>query len=1088
MYIKPLTLVFDPTGINPENFVQAEKHTFEKSRDRYFAPRQGSFYTHTLIVRDVESGKILNPKTDYTALHLYLEPTSLTGLEVCAMVHVKNEAYSDVEITYQATGGKYQSLTEVIFMLMQQFPDGGVGTVDWRNMSGLPVEFVPVAHMHDVNDFTEWNLMVKSLYGVYNAIAAKHIEGYKDIYKTLDTTVLGLETRIDTRLNRLNAEVTRIVQRSNIPEGEYLVTDDKNVPSNYLGYGAWTLAGKGMHFGASMDDTIGSTFNVDVANTEDVYAARKTLFWMRDPTGIPYGINLIRSTATANEGDTVTITLVTQGMGVGKTFNYVISGIQPNDIDRPLEGQLTTGNDGQTKFIFKVLADKLTEGDETLRFVIKDWATFTTVTLKDTSTAPQVDLGIYLNNTGAGASITMCDEGETVNVIAKTQNIPANTKLYFHYIFKNGFERADFDSDLPEYMVVSSSGFALASLKIKKDYRSEGTETMGVSISSDGNPDNIIATKWVRINDTSRSATYQLRFSADENGGTTIQTSSEGETVYLIIETKNVPDGTNFGLIYSGTMDNDDFAVERPTTIVLNENFRAIPYKIKEDALSEGTETFGVVLTSEGSAVASINLEAFDTSIGVGGNIGFSTMASSFPTSALTHVDEGSTLYLIFNVPATQNGMVYNLVYEGTVNASDFVNVRSTTVTITNGRAVVRYDIKADVANEGEELFRVRVYEPGNTKLVASSQVFIRDTSTTPTYDITFTDGEFSEVILDEVDEGKIVYTVISTNNVADGEFIYLDWYVGNRPANTANSDVLTNPLRSVQVFDGRAVAVVNLAKDENTEGDEYLRLDIRTSADSGAAIVSTKSLLVRDTSKTPEYNIRFTSMLNGGTVLNGQTLLEGLTVYAQIETKNVPDGTALWINYDSTSIAVTSQEDFSTPLPSQVIINNNKATLTYQSIADWNRDNGTVQQEEFRLNLYTNAQMTIKVADAFVRFIDPTVNIRPSANDKGTGTLDIVNEGESFFLIVETTNVIDGSILPITATIADVSMDVVGGYVTQEIEKQIVINNNFAAIPVKLKKPMPIVTDSIMTFRVRHPGDGTAVNLATVNLKVAKL
>lgn len=1088
MYIKPITLVFDPTGTNPENFVRAEKHTFEKARDRYFAPRQGSFYTHTLIVRDVETGKLLTPKTDYVALHLYLEPTSLTGLEACAMVHVKNEAYNEVEITYQAVGGKYQSLTEVIYMLMQQFPDGGVGTVEWRNLTGLPVEFVPVAHMHDVNDFKEWNLMIKSLYGVYNSIVAKHVETYKDVFKTLDTTVAAFERRIDTRLNTLNTNVSRIIQRSYIPEGEYLITDNKSVPSNYLGYGAWTLSGKGMHFGANMDDAIGTTFDIDTADTEDVYAARKAYFWLRDPTGIPYGINLLRSTATANEGDTVTITLVTQGMGTAKTFDYEITGIQINDIDKPLSGKLTTGSDGRAVFTFKVLADNLTEGDETLRFVIKDWATFTTVLLKDTSTSPQVDLGIYFNNTGAGSSITMCDEGDTVNVIAKTQNIPANTKLYFHYIFKNGFERADFDSDLPEYMVVSDVGFAIASLKIKKDYTSEGTETMGISISSDGNPDNIIATRWVRVNDTSRSAQYVLRFSADENGGTTVQTTSEGETVYLIIETKNVPDGTEFGLIYTGTTDADDFVNERPNTVVVNENFRAIPFKVKEDTLSEGTETFGVVLTSQGSAVSSVSLEVFDTSIGVGGNIGFSTMASSFPTSALTHVDEGSTLYLIFNVPASQNGMVYNLVYEGTVNATDFANVRSTTVTIANGRGVVRYDIKEDAANEGEELFRVRVYEPGNTKLVASSQVFIRDTSTSPTYDVTFTDGEYSDVILDEVDEGKIVYAVIRTNNVTDGDYLYLDWYVGNRPATTANSDVLNNPLRSVRVFDGRAVAVINLAKDETTEGDEYLRLDIRTSTDSSAPIVGTKSLLVRDISKTPEYNIRFTSMLSGGTVLNGQTLLEGLTVYAQIETKNVPDGTALWINYDSPSIAIASQEDFTTPLPSQVIINNNKATLTYQSIADWNRDNGTVIQEEFRLNLYKNAQMTIKVADAFVRFIDPTVSIRPSANAAGTGTLDIVNEGESFFLIIETTNVIDGSVLPITATIDDVTMDVAKGYVTQEIAKQIVINNNFAAIPVKLTKPMPIEVDSTMAFRVRHPGDGTAVNLATVNLKVAKL
>lgn len=1088
MFIKPKTLVFDPTGTNPENFVQVEKHTFNEGRDRYFAPRQGSFYTHTMIVRDVETGVILTPKDDYTPLHLYLEPTLHTGLEVCAMLYVSNEAYSEVEITYQATGGKYQDLTEVIFMLMEQFPDGGIGNVDWKNISGLPLEFAPVAHMHSIYDFNNWDLLVKSLYGVYNSLAANRIVKYKDIFKTLDATISTFENRVEAKVNSLDNTMSRIIERSYIPEREYLITDNASVPSNYLGYGAWTLAGKGMHFGTDLEGVVGETFPLDVANTTDVIAGRKAFFWMRDPTGVPYGLSLVRSVAEANEGDTVTITLITQGMGNGKTFNYEIRGIQVNDIDQPLKGSFTTGNDGRAHFTFTVLADNLTEGVETLRFVLKDWATFTTVRLKDTSTAPQVDLGIYYNDTGTGSSITMCNEGDTINVIAKTLNIPADTKLYFHYIFKNGFENADYDVDLPEYMTVSADGFASAKLKVKKDYSSEGTETMGISISYDGIVDNIISTKWVRVNDTSRSPTYNLRFSSDELGSTTVQTSGEGETVYLIIETKNVPDNTNFGLVYSGTTDADDFVGSRPVQLSLNENFKAIPFVVKEDILSEGTETFGVVLTSNGSAVATTELEIFDTSIGVGGNIGFSTMASSFPTAALTHVNEGSSVYLIFNVPATQNGMVYNLVYEGTVNAADFNNVRSTTVTIVDGRAVVRYDIKEDAANEGEELFRVRVYEPGSTKLVASAQVFIRDTSTSPSYDITFTDGEFSDVVLDEIDEGKLLYVVIDTNNVGDGENLYLDWYVGNRAATTANSDVVTNPLRTVQVFNHRAVAVVNLARDEYTEGDEYLRLDIRNSVESGAPVLSSKSILIRDTSKTPEYNVKFTSMLSGGQVLNNQTLLEGLTVYAQIETKNVMDGTVLWINYDSPSIAVASQEDFSTPLPSQVVINDNKATLTFQSIVDWNRDNGTVLQEEFRLNLYTNAQMTIKAADAYVRFIDPTLSIRPSANIQGTGTLDIVDEGEDFYLIIETTNVIDGSRLPITATVGDVTMEVANGYLVEAIASHVVINNNFAVIPVKLKNPMSITSDVTATFHIKHHGDGTAVNLATTTLKIANL
>ena len=95
----------------------------------------------------------------------------------------------------------------------------------------------------------------------------------------------------------------------------------------------------------------------------------------------------LESTAsTVDEGTYVTISLVTQYVAYGSSFNYTITGVNTSDINVPLTGVFTVGTSDSLTIL--ITADENTEGSETLTLSLDNGEATVSVNINDTSLTP----------------------------------------------------------------------------------------------------------------------------------------------------------------------------------------------------------------------------------------------------------------------------------------------------------------------------------------------------------------------------------------------------------------------------------------------------------------------------------------------------------------------------------------------------------------------------------------------------------------------------------------------------------------------------------------------------------------------------
>ena len=116
--------------------------------------------------------------------------------------------------------------------------------------------------------------------------------------------------------------------------------------------------------------------------------AATTRIWERLPDGAsPPSYTLTASSSTVDEGSQVTFTLSTTGLAQGTQVAWNITGIQTTDISpNVMTGNFVLGSDGSATHTILLVADKSTEGTETLKFSLTYIADkFVNVTINDTS-------------------------------------------------------------------------------------------------------------------------------------------------------------------------------------------------------------------------------------------------------------------------------------------------------------------------------------------------------------------------------------------------------------------------------------------------------------------------------------------------------------------------------------------------------------------------------------------------------------------------------------------------------------------------------------------------------------------------------
>lgn len=183
----------DLTGHNPNNLVLGEPKKLPDGLNRAVVPNYGAFFTDSLRVREVSSGRLLVPKEDYQAVQLYQEATQKSGLEVCAVVVVTNTSVdSDIEIDYQAIGGEFSYSVSGLRNLLDDL-DLDSRPVRWGDVLGKPNAYPPAPHLHDAGDLYGFEYLVEAIDSLRHAIMV----GQEAALDELRDYIAVLESRID---------------------------------------------------------------------------------------------------------------------------------------------------------------------------------------------------------------------------------------------------------------------------------------------------------------------------------------------------------------------------------------------------------------------------------------------------------------------------------------------------------------------------------------------------------------------------------------------------------------------------------------------------------------------------------------------------------------------------------------------------------------------------------------------------------------------------------------------------------------------------------------------------------------------------
>ena len=188
---------------------------------------------------------------------------------------------------------------------------------------------------------------------------------------------------------------------------------------------------------------------------------------------------LSRSATSVDEGGTVTVTLTTTQVAAGTRIAWSLApqlGIEIADLGSGnTNGAFTIDDQGRASVSFTLLADRLTEGDETLRLEMEDGLGAIELTVRDTSVRPAPVYTLV-------ASPLSLDEGSSVTYTLTTVNVDEGSLVPFT-LSGNGLSAADVVGGLLNgSFLVDAGGKASLVVQFTADRTSEGDETVRLTI------------------------------------------------------------------------------------------------------------------------------------------------------------------------------------------------------------------------------------------------------------------------------------------------------------------------------------------------------------------------------------------------------------------------------------------------------------------------------------------------------------------------------------------------------------------------------------------------------------------------------
>jgi hypothetical protein len=616
----------------------------------------------------------------------------------------------------------------------------------------------------------------------------------------------------------------------------------------------------------------------------------------------------LSSFMTPEEGQSIAVTLTTEGLANGSIVPYTTTGITQADLTvGTTSGNFTISNNTST-LEFRFARDSVTES-ETMRIFVNANQTSLSIPITDVPAGNEV-LTLSPSTFNYNDRISLTITGGTPNGSFEFQNLPQGVDPV--YAWNNRWK--------PEYSTVGTAYFDENGNFSNPPYTALGPT--GSDLGGDPNA-TVNRTFWIFTTTTKnfRSFNYTIIpepaffVSGTDNTQGPLYVD-EGTTGYFKVTTANIPNGTVvYPKLIGGTLSANDFTNTGANGITIQNNVATFQITFTADQMLDGaTESAELVVQYPNGTTKNSygNIFVSDTSL---------PAASYSLTKAIPSGDtanEGTTAY--FYLTTNQSANLY-WVLEGTGITNDDIDYagaydadgnyysygpdRSGIISSTYYMLTIQF--KNDVRTEGNETLVVNIKTGSTTgQVVASASVIIGDTSVYPTVGTPAGDpycigttryqnyhngsgGQYSSVIaynsvlcgyvppasysvsryvatvnengfqfftigLTSVPAGTQLWWDISGTNITtnDIQYVYHDAQDGEGWFTPSGGSTLNN---TFTVYSQTSYQVIIYPRsDLQTEGTETATFNLRTGY-SGGPSVANISFDIGDTSTTPSYN-----------------------------------------------------------------------------------------------------------------------------------------------------------------------------------------------------------------------------------------
>lgn len=202
----------DLTGSSSQNKVVGEPHQKEVDAMFFaFVPNAGCFYKSSL---KVYSGKTQLSTSKYTVHCPNSAASQSSGLEVDAIIEIKDAAITSVSIDYQAVGGEYAWTTYALNDLLETAARTNQN-IDFNAILNKPVDYPPSPHLHNLNTEmygTDW--IVMALNNILNAIRNGNIVLEEDITLKMRSLLTRVTSSLELQESRNRNNTTTVATLS----------------------------------------------------------------------------------------------------------------------------------------------------------------------------------------------------------------------------------------------------------------------------------------------------------------------------------------------------------------------------------------------------------------------------------------------------------------------------------------------------------------------------------------------------------------------------------------------------------------------------------------------------------------------------------------------------------------------------------------------------------------------------------------------------------------------------------------------------------------------------------------------------------